>query len=106
MEFVDEDDTSDLRKNIQSRAAALQIEYNRQFSQYDDQPPPQNQRIRKEETFYEERPGGGASRRGRRSENESNKPKKGSQQSRPMTGQRSGYGVDSSYYLDDPNEDY
>jgi hypothetical protein len=99
MEFVDEDDMSDLRKNIQSRAAAMQIEYHKQYSQYDDQPPPQSQRVRKENTFYEERPGGGASRRGRRSD--ASKP----EQSRPKTGQR-GYGVDSSYYLDDPNEDY
>ena len=90
---------SDLRKNIQSRAAAMQIEYHKQYSQYDDQPPPQSQRVRKENTFYEERPGGGASRRGRRSD--VSKP----EQSRPKTGQK-GYGVDSSYYLDDPNEDY
>ena len=104
LEFVDEDDMSDLRKNIQSRAAAMQVAYNRQYAQYEDQPPQSQQRGgagRQEEQFYEERPGGGASRRGRRSDKET---KRGSQQSRPMTGNR--YNVDTDAFLDDPNLDY
>lgn len=103
LEIIDDDmNDRDLRNDIQSRA--IKEEYNRQY-EYEQQ---QKAAQRRENTFYEERGGGGGGRRDRgRSDRRADRDYDDynrNSQARPRTG-RASYGVDSSYYLDDPNDD-